>query len=83
MINTKPTNEKEITMNDIEDIFGGENYNVVTSGGLYAVKASSSEDAQKKISAILKEDEEIVAVEHPTLAQVEVIDEAGYRLACE
>ena len=68
---------------DIDDMFGGENYLVITSADMYNINATSSEEAQAKILAKLKDGEQIVAVEHPTLAQVEVIDEEGYRLACE
>lgn len=68
---------------DIDDMFGGENYQVITSADIYSINATSSEEAQAKVLAKLKDGEQIVAVEHPTLAQVEVIDEEGYRLACE
>lgn len=68
---------------DTDDMFGGENYQVITSADIYNINATSSKDAQAKVLAKLKDGEQIVAVEHPTLAQVEVIDEEGYRLACE
>ena len=68
---------------DIDDMFGGEDYQVITSADIYSINATSSKEAQAKVSAKLKDREQIVAVEHPTLAQVEVIDEEGYRLACE
>jgi predicted methyltransferase len=68
---------------DIDDMFGGENYQIITSANIYSINATSSEEAQAKVLAKLKDGEQIVAVEHPTLAQVEVIDEEGYRLACE
>ena len=68
---------------DIDDMFGGENYQVITSANIYSINATSSKNAQDKVLAELKDGEQIVAVEHPTLAQIEVIDEEGYRLACE
>ena len=66
-----------------DDMFGGEDYHVVTSAGIHSINATSSEEAQKKVLPKLEGSEKIVAVEHPNLAQIEVIDEEGYRLACQ
>jgi len=68
-------------------------WSVITTRDIYRVpdgsgrgKASTSHEAQIEVLEYYigyLTGESIVAVEHPDLAKIEVLDEAGYRQACE